>query len=345
MLAYYILLGTPLFLKLIYSLSGQGRTLERKEILKENEKITAVFFLIFILLLSLRRKDIGIDLTNYEFYFNKIKYFNWSELADYYLEYGYVLFNKVVSCFSDNFQFFLAVTALISVLPLAMLYCKESENAILSIGIFINLSVFTMLFSGLRQSLAIAMAVPAYYCVKKKKILLFLLCVLIAFYFHSSAFILLLLYPIYHVKVSKIILFVIVPIMTLVFVFRQRIFAFLFQYMSDEYQSDYGNQESTGAYTILILFVLFLVYTFLLIDDNKTDKDVLGLRNILILATCIQFFASLNSVAMRMNYYFIPFIPILISKVYGICDEEDRTIVSIANSVLLYLFLLFCLYR
>ena len=75
-----------------------------------------------------------------------------------------------------------------------------------------------------------------------------------------------------------------------------------------------------------------------MIDDSVADKEVLGLRNVMVLATCIQFFASLNTVAMRVNYYFIPLIPLLISKVYYRANEENKKVVTAANIIMIVFF-------
>ena len=58
----------------------------------------------------------------------------------------------------------------------------------------------------------------------------------------------------------------------------------------------------------------------------------------MVLATCIQFFASLNTVAMRMNYYFIPLVPLLISKVYYSANEKNKKLITTANIVMVVFF-------
>ena len=133
--------------------------------------------------------------------------------------------------------------------------------------------------------------------------------------------------------------------MAVIFVFKDRIFKFLLKFFADEYQTKYGNQKSNGAYTVLLLFIIFLIYSYFMIEDSLADKEVLGLRNIMVLATCMQFFASLNSVAMRVNYYFIPYIPLLISKVYFISNEENKKVATIANIIMIVFFFGYFFYK
>lgn len=62
-------------------------------------------------------------------------------------------------------------------------------------------------------------------------------------------------------------------------------------------------------------------------QESKMDKDIIGLRNILFLSAFLQCFTLVNYWAMRMNYYFLIFLPILISKIPGCCKEQDKGII------------------
>lgn len=345
MTIYYVLFGIPLLVKLVYILGNKRNRLEvpTEQAIKQNQIIIIVFFIIYFIMLAVRRDDIGVDLTNYKYMFNRVAGVDYKDLTKFKTEYGYSALNKFLGSINNNFQFYLGVVAVITVLPLGILYYKESENALVAIGIFANLSVFNMLFSGLRQSIAIGIGVFAFYCAKNKKNLKFLLCVFLAVLFHRSALILLILYPVYNIKISKNKIFIITFLMGILFIFKEMIFSFLLKYIGEVYDERYGSVTNTGAYSILILFIIFCVYSFLMIDI-ESESELNGLRNILVLATCLQIFASLNSVAMRFNYYFIPYIPILISKISNHCDEDDKKIADIANYVMIVFFFFYFFY-
>ncbi len=82
--------------------------------------------------------------------------------------------------------------------------------------------------------------------------------------------------------------------------------------MNEKYSS--AGLTETNGYTVWIMFVLLLVYSFLVLDDSKMDTECLGLRNVLVIMTLIQGFAPIHATAMRMNYYFILIFPIIIPK-------------------------------
>ena len=82
---------------------------------------------------------------------------------------------------------------------------------------------------------------------------------------------------------------------------------------SDEY-SDISI-KLTGSYGSLILFIIYALFAYLIPDEKLIDRETKGLRNFMILVVCIQLFAPLHTLAMRFNYYYLLFIPLLISKV------------------------------
>lgn len=340
MAAYIALVGIPIFFQLFLS-----KRIETKHKGRKVSVTLVVFFLLLFILLSCRSVKVGVDLENYIPWFQRISKTPWKEIFTVVegIEPGYIVLNKLISIFSDNPQFFLTVIALITVFPLAILYGKNSENELLTIALFLILSNFNMLFSGLRQAIAISVGAVSYYFVKRKKFFLFLCSVIFAMLFHKSAFMLFLLYPVYHVRITKRWLWWIVPALVGIFIFNKQIFSLLIGFLGEKYQEQYNVIESTGAYAMIFLFVLFAIYSFLVPDTKKLDKETIGLRNILLLSICIQLFAPINTVAMRMNYYFLTFLPLLIPKVGSRCKTVDIKIVSLANTVMIIFFIAYFL--
>jgi hypothetical protein len=156
--------------------------------------------------------------------------------------------------------------------------------------------------------------------------------------FHTSAFMLVFMYPLYYAKITKKWLLAVIPALAVVFVFNERIFSFLALFIEryTEYDSDI---TKTGAYTMIVLFAIFAVFAFLIPDDSLLDKETIGLRNFLLLALVIQMFASLHPLAMRMGYYYVIFIPLLMPKIIQ-CRSERWSQVAIAARHLKVVFFL-----
>ena len=186
-----------------------------------------LFFTILLLMLILRHKSIGIDSDNYQYIFGYIARSSWSKALGRSTEIAYSALNKIISLFTDDFIWVQAATAILSVCFLSMAYERYSKDAALTIALFLMLSNFILLFSGLRQAITISMGFAAFEQVRQKKLFSFLLIVAISILFHTSAFMLIFMYPLYHVRITKNWLFWIVPAMGAVFVFNRQIFGVL----------------------------------------------------------------------------------------------------------------------
>ena len=315
-----------------------------KKILNNSFMLPAFFFLLF-LLLALRDESIGRDLENYHFYFEYYSSASMEEVFEEGRDVLYWLLNWLIGQFTDSYQIFLAIVAAITLLPIAKLYCEDREYGFLKIILFVNMSTFVMLFSGLRQAIAMSIGLIAYEFVRKKKLLWFLLTVIIAWGFHHTAFMLLLLYPLYHVTLRKKHLWFVVPVIVAVFAFNKQIFSFMTNVLSSLFGEKYDMVvESTGAITMLILFILLLVLSYILPDDRKIDRETIGLRNYLLLIVLLQCFAPVHSLAMRMNYYFILFVPILIPKILKNTKYHFGDVAWLAKVVMNWFFLIYYLY-
>lgn len=338
MVPYYIMVAVPAILMMLF-----GRRSDKFSEEKKNKVVLLFFFGILLAILALRHETVGVDIKNYLGMFNKASSLSFKELFEFYEEeQGYYLLNKIISVFTMDKQIFLAIIAIISLVPVARLYIKNSENAMLTISIFLITSNFGILFSALRQVIAIGIVAISYKYIKEKKLWKFLLLILLAFFFHKSAFIALLLYPMYHMNITKPKLFIFIPIIGVVFAFNKPIFEFLIQFLGEDYEK-YGSEE-TGAFMMIILFAIFLFLSYFAPDESKMDKEAIGLRNIMVLALTMQTFALASPMAMRMNYYNIMFIPLLLPKIINRCHDRNRKTYQFIELGMIVFFIVYYFY-
>jgi drug/metabolite transporter (DMT)-like permease len=131
-------------------------------------------------------------------------------------------------------------------------------------------------------------------------------------------------------KITKKWLWFVVPCMVAVYIFRAPIFNVLFTLLWQEYDAT----DVTGAVTILILLIMFGFYSYILPADQDLDKDTIALRNILLLSIVIQIFAMLHPLSMRMNYYFLIFIPIAIPKIVLAAKDNNIQLTKLSVVVM-----------
>ena len=288
MLPYYVLIGAPILFAFAHSLAADRPHfgLNRK-----NYGIP-LFFTLYFLLLALRSSTIGIDTASYLSSFERSRYYPWHAIKEAMgWEIGFSYFTKLIACFTDNPQIYLGIIAAITVFPIARMYYRESEDDLSTIALFLIFPLFLMNFSGLRQAIAIAFAPAVYYATRERKLWRVFLLVAVATLFHSSAFVLLLLYPVYHMNLGPKHLWWLIPSFMITFFFSAQLYNLILRLLGTRYVERYAEISETGAYTMIILFALFVAYAFLAPSEDTLDEDTRGLRNILVLVLMIQLFA------------------------------------------------------
>ena len=330
MIPYYILIFSPFLISLV---RFTGQTDEQKRRMPVN-----LFFFLYLTMLMLRHVTVGHDLPGYATIFSRLGQIGWQYVFRVDMEPAYVILNKLIYLFTDNFQWCIAIVSALIVIPIWYVYRKTSDDPLLSVSMFLILPTFVMFFSGLRQSIAIGLGALAFEMTRRKKLIPFLLVCALATAFHYSAFILLLMYPLYHARITRAWLIAVIPAMGLIYLFNEPIFALIQQLLSDYYEAEI---TESGAYTMLMLFVLFGIYSYLIPDEAQLDAETIGLRNLLLLSIAIQMFVPLNNLAMRMNYYYIIFIPLLLPKIHSARNARWTQVARLARYVMILYFLVY----
>ena len=324
MIPYFILIALPA----LFSIVAFKKRLPRSA-------TVATFFGIFLLLLCFRHETVGTDILGYKELAKSVTNMDFAKIISKNSEPVYFLICKIVSLFTENYQIVLVVCAVISIIPLWIFYHKEADSAYLAIVLFATVAPFSMFFSGLRQAMAIALAIPLWYLAKNKKFVWFLIVLFIAYLCHQSAVFMILIYPFYHIRITLLRTILALPCIAVAFLFNNQIFSILLRLVGGEYAEKYGEEsQGTGAYTILILLVIFAIYCFVIPDEKKMDQDTRAMRNILLLAVCIQMFAPVHTLAMRVNYYFLIFIPVLISRIPKLSTKAFSQLATLSVAVM-----------
>lgn len=332
MAIFYVLLLIPLLMQHImiggYSLDYQ----------KRNKKALTFFFCLLTLLVMLRHESIGNDTENYIYYFDEFRWLSWQNLGDKGLEIGFAIFNKMVALISKDPQVYLASAALAVSAMIYPTYKRLCVDTSLTIVLYCLMSTFVMMFSGIRQMLAVGIGFIAYGFTRRHKFLPFVATVILSMTVHTSGFMLLVMYPVYHAKITKKWLYVVIPVLAVIFLFNRQVFSILSVFL-ERYTRFESIASSTGAYTMLILFAIFAVFAFLIPEESAMDEETIGLRNFLLLALVIQMFAPLHVLAMRMNYYYIIFIPLLMPRIVQYRSKRWNQVAIWGRHVMVVFFL------
>ncbi len=345
MIPYFLLIGIPVIFSMfsIRKKNGETALIFHQNIqARENGILLPVFFMLLLLLLVLRAETVGRDLANYHIIFDSYATATWETVLSRLDEVAFRILNFVVRGNTDNYHIYLILVALITVLPLAYVYNQNRKHAYVQMILFVNMSTFIMLFSGLRQAMAISIGVLAFDCIKRGQKKRFLLLALLATLIHTSGFMVFFLYPLYFARFQRKHLLILIPIILMVYIFNSQIFGVLTAFYAVLYDR-FEMQSATGAVGSLILFVIFAAFLYVITDEQRMDDEAFALRNMVVLAVIMQCFAPLHTLAMRMNYYFIIFIPMAFGKCLSIPDKRYADIARLGEVVLcIYFTFYFC---
>ena len=347
MFPYFLLLFISTVFPLLYYRTPRGVLIFGDDrISPKRNKMTILFFFIgLFVLLALRDITVGNDLGEYKMIFERCHQVSFKELTDLRWELGYTVYNKLLSFVSTNYRFFLIVTAMIILIPIYKLYSQEAKYSFLLIVLFINMPCFLMIFSGLRQAIATSIGVLVFMALEKKKYILSVLLVLLAVYFHVSAWVLILLYPAFFVKIKVNHLLVVLPSAFVLYIFRIPLLTALITLMPDQYIEYYGEIEKTGAIGMMLLFLIFSIFAFAVLDESYMTQKTYFLRNILLIATIFQFFVPIHGLVQRMSYYFLIFVPIVIISIVQTPRKMMKSVSDVAIIVMSCFFVLYFFYN
>ena len=336
MIPYFALLFIPLLLQTILKAGHmQIRVGKHSTMIRSDDVALPTFFALLLLMLAVRNDTVGRDLPNYSIIFrsngwktSKVVLSQPKEIV--FRLYCWLVYNHI----SDNFQVFLAITACLSVIPIAYVYNKDKSHGYMKIAVFANMSTFIMLFSGIRQGLAMAIGILAYQALNDRKTWRFLFWAVLATFTHHTGFLIFLFYPLYKMRFRRKDLLWMIPCILAVLVYSKQIFNILSTLLGS-YDESYGVMAgSTGAFRSFLLFVLFTVFCYVIEDETKMNTEAFALRNILTFSMVLQSFASLNPWAMRLNYYFILLIPYALGKALQCVKSRYEQVAKVGEVVI-----------
>lgn len=171
------------------------------ELIEDSKRFSVIALLFFstvLILFAGLRDGVGTDWK---------AYYNFYVRTTQKVELAYSGLNNLFSSFGLPYNAFLVVTNLISVGLIARFLFSHSRFYLLGVLLFYSNLYLYYNFSGMRQSLAIAVTCWSFTYAKNRKIFVFLLLVSLATLFHSSAFIFVFAYFIPRSKMTYSVVF------------------------------------------------------------------------------------------------------------------------------------------
>jgi len=290
-------------------------------------------FFVLSIFSSLRSNSVGADSKNYTRDFVNqldVTYYDFSEGN----EIGFQLLHYFILSFTKNYFWLFFISSIIVLYCYLSIFKKYSKDYFLSIVIFITFGFYTFYFNGLRQGLAMAIAVLATPYLIEKKLFKFLVIIFMASLFHRSALVLILFYFIVHLRIK------IEYKMLLIFIGSLGLSGLVVQYLStinEKYETYSQVSEKSGGYLTLSVYFLIGCFIYWWIKENTKESiafiklSEFYLYGIIFLIPVAMLGANASG-PQRLLFYFAWSIIILLPII----------LVKINNKVIYNLFILLC---
>ena len=306
--------------------------------IKDKEKGKKIFlylsFLELFLFLALRGLDVGADLRAYFNLYDNCNLYSLTDVFKFRYEKGYIFYTYVIANFINNKQWFLVITAFISLIGPLFAIKRYSKNYYLSVFVYITFQFYVYNFYILRQVMALSIVLLSIKFIEERKFIKFLLLVILATLFHTSAILFIAVYFISKIKINNKILVLLYGAVIGIVLFGDSIIKYILGFIQN--YAETGNNG--GIPYFIVLFIVFLIATLV---KNKffTDKNDIMWYNILVIAILIQTLTLKLSILSRLNiYYTISIIMVLPNLLECFKDKRIKNIGEIAIVLMLTLY-------
>lgn len=299
---------------ILYLITALDKTGNKIKQTKWTSNIIAFFL---IILLGLRREDIGIDTPTYFYVYSNY-------IIEETVESGFIVFSNALRFFNLPFYFLTIFEACIYIIPINCLIKKYSSNIFISYLLFVCFDYYFISMTAMRQSIAMGFSLYAWMLAMEKKPFLFALFSVIAISFHASAIIILGYYFIPKIKHSAFSLTIYIGSFLFIFLFFQILQALLVSYGRLEYVS-----LQTGGLGTYAFYLFIALFELLYPQENKKSNIIF--INMLLFAILLYPLLRFNPTLFRLHYYYsialIILIPNLFSRITPILIKAPLVLV------------------
>ncbi len=288
----------------------------------KNKKYFLFFsFLSIALVVGLRGSSVGEDTIHYsEELYNVFLQMSWKAVLTHpegvvwsiwgeSIEYLFAILYKLVQLFKGSGQVFILVVALITCNQFArFIYRNINKHVFFATLVFLLDSLYMGAFNGIRQMLALSIAINAYEYVEKKEYKKAFLIILVAFFIHSSAIIMLPFLMLHFVKNYRkgVVIIVAVSIVAPLSInVVAAVVTKLIPKYSAYFMENYWTNSIKGTLILWAILIVLIVYLFAYGIKNK--DEFFGIMGAILYMT-VELMGLRISAFTRITYYFRVFL-------------------------------------
>ena len=304
----------------------------------------------WILISGLRHLSVGEDTDDYYFAFENGKNISWNIILSNCWDYlfggietkdpGYYLFQKIFQIFSDNYQLYLFVIAIIFTGLMARWIYKHSSMPELSFLVYSVLFYSFYSLTGHRQTIATALIFfLGYEYAKDKKFIKFAIVAFVAFMIHKSSLVFIPYLFIANIAITPVYVGVMSAVILLVTVLGDALYApiaFFFGFGEEQIYYDGGGTSTFTLLMIIVCVVSFVLYPWV----SKRREDAKNIYNLLFMTLMTTLLVMQQQSFMRVQQYYSMVIMLVIPEMVLSIKKEYRTAVYILGCCVMIAFLI-----
>ncbi len=329
--------------------------LKHKPTDKKRKIFCSIAALQWILISGLRSPYMSADVyINYSRYFEDMKTTSWAEVISNNIKYvlsfgnnntdiddpGYELFMKLCQIFSDNFQVFLLIVAVVFTVPMAIWIYKNSSAPDMSFVIYSVLFYSFFAITGIRQTIATAIIVfCGYKFVKERKPVKFFILAFIAFMIHKSAFVFIPYYFVASIPITFPYLIVAFAVVVLFYLFGAQLYtplATFIGYDENLYEGTVGGGQLYALLMVCICIAIIFFYPLI----HKHREDAKYWCNLLLFSILTSLLVLQVQGFMRIQQYFTLSLMVLLPEVVMCIERKHRNVVHYATIAVMVMYLI-----
>lgn len=252
---------------------------------------------------------------------------------------GYLVFQKFIHIFTDNFQVYLFIVAVIIFASLGYFIYKNSIDPCFSYILFSVLFYSFFAVTGIRQSLATALAVLiGYEFIKQNKFWKFVIIFLVAYTLHKSVLVFLPFYFLAKIKISWKYLLSVVGVTAAALAIGSPLTLALGRLFGFDRDEVYEASTATYTFLMFLLGAVTIVF-FKMIQKQGKYKDME--INATVMASAMTALTLFDQSIMRVQQYYALFLMFNIPSIYNCFDKKVKIILRIGCiGALIVLFLM-----
>ncbi|WP_394897536.1 EpsG family protein [Clostridium perfringens] len=297
--------------------------------IKNRKYFLVLAFLVMALIVGFRSASVGEDTLMYIDVAKASKHLSWNEILLGFPkstwsinEYGFsnkidtlfLLLNKLImTIFNQPHMVIIICSIFINALFAKFIY-DNTDSVFLATIVYLCDSIFMMSFNGMRQCLAISLAIQSHKKFKEKQILKGVLWIISGGLIHQSALIYLLFIPFWFIKNKrKSLKYIFILAITLpnIITFIEKLVLIFSPYYASYLNTSFWS-VSLGGTLLLWLFIIIIIIYLLLIKFNNDELYILIYYLLFYLSFEIigMKFTTISRVALFFRTYLILFIPL-----------------------------------